>query len=240
MTETVLSTDDIHKQFGSVTVLEGISIEVEAGTLTGIIGPNGSGKTTLLEILIGLSEPTSGTVSHQGPENERQIGYLPQHPAFRPGFTVGETLDFYTALANDDPEALLERVGLADATDRRVEALSGGMTRLLGLAQAMVGDPPVVILDEPASGLDPGMRKRTYEVASTLAADGTAVLVSSHDLDLIGSFCDRVALIDSGVFGVIGQPDTLCTEYDCADLWELFETTVERPEDAISVSGVTE
>ena len=239
MSDTVLAVENLSRSFGDVSVLEDVTISFESGTFTGIVGPNGAGKTTLLQVLAGLLEPTTGERSYQAPESERQIGYLPQHPAFRPGFTVRETLEFYTALAEDDPETLLENVGLADAADRRVEALSGGMTRLLGLAQAMVGDPPVIMLDEPASGLDPGMRRRTFEVARDLADRDTAVLCTSHDLDRVEETCDRVVVLESGEIAVSGEPAALRSEYGAGDLWTVFETVVEGPADAVEVLGVS-
>lgn len=239
MSDPILAVEDLSHSFGSVTVLEDISLSFERGTFTGIVGPNGAGKTTLLQVLAGLLTPTAGERSYQGPAAERQIGYMPQRPEFRPGFTVRETLDFYTALAEDDPEALLERVGLADAADRRVEDLSGGMTRLLGLAQAMVGDPPIVMFDEPGSGLDPGMRRRTFEIAGNLADSDTTVLCTSHDLDRVESDCERVVILDGGELAVEGEPARLCSEYGASDLWEVFEIAVEGPADTVEVLGVT-
>ena len=235
MSEQVLAVEGMSRSFGSVSVLSEVTLSFESGSFTGIVGPNGAGKTTLLGVLAGLLRPTGGERSYLGPEAERRIGYLPQQPEFRPGFTVQETLDFYTALADDDPEALLAEVGLADAADRRVEDLSGGMTRLLGLAQAMVGDPPVVMLDEPASGLDPGMRRRTYEVARDLADSGTAVLCTSHDLDLVEGSCDRAIVLDGGEVAADGEPATLQDRYDAADLWEVFEAAVSGPADTVEV-----
>lgn len=237
--ETVLAVEELSRSFGPVTVLSDVTVSFERGGFTGIVGPNGAGKTTLLQVLAGLLEPTGGERSYRGPESERQIGYLPQQPAFRPGFSVRETLEFYTTLAEDDPDTLLERVGLTDAADRRVEALSGGMTRLLGLAQAMVGDPPVVMLDEPASGLDPRMRRRTYEVARDLADSETAVLCTSHDLDLVEESCDRVVVLDGGEIAADGSPATLRSAHDAVDLWAVFESAIEGPADAVEVLGVS-
>jgi ABC-type multidrug transport system ATPase subunit len=235
MSERVLAVEGMSRSFGSVSVLSDVTLSFESGSFTGIVGPNGAGKTTLLQVLAGLLPPTGGERSYLGPDAERRIGYLPQQPAFRPGFTVRETLDFYTALADDDPEALLAEVGLADAADRRVEDLSGGMTRLLGLAQAMVGHPPVVMLDEPASGLDPGMRRRTYEVARGLADAGIAVLCTSHDLDRVEDSCDRAVVLDSGEVAADGDPASLRERYDAADLWAVFDAAVTGPADAVEV-----
>lgn len=153
--ETVAALSDVTRTYGGVPVLDSVSLTVEPG-LTAVIGPNGSGKSTLLGVLVGATAPTAGEVRHPGATGPKPIGYLPQRVPFREGFTARETLAFYARLVGDDPDAALDRVGLGDAGDRRVEALSGGMRRLLGIAQAVLGDPSLVVLDEPASGLDPG------------------------------------------------------------------------------------
>lgn len=237
---TVLELDDVAKSFGGVSVLEDISVEIRAGELTAIVGPNGSGKTTLLGLAAGLLDPTDGTVTDTESRASRSVGYLPQQPAFRPGFTVGETMEFYTALVGGDPDAALDRVGLTDARSRRVEHLSGGMTRLLGVAQATVGDPPLVVLDEPGSGLDPGMRTTIASVAAELAADGAAVVFSSHDLELVAARADRVVILDGGSIVADGSPDHLQSRYDTADLSAVFDAVVTGPENAVEVAGVTE
>ncbi|SDK14899.1 ABC-type multidrug transport system, ATPase component [Halovenus aranensis] len=236
--EHVLSADDISHSFGGVEVLEAISLSVERGSVTALVGPNGSGKTTLLRVLAGILSPTEGTVSYHGPEAEREIGYMPQQPSFRPGFTAAETLAFYTSLVDGDPESLLDRVGLAQARNRRVEALSGGMRRLLGIAQATVGDPPVTILDEPGSGLDPGMRQQTFEVVANLASEGTAVLLSTHDMTLAAEFADQIALIERGAVVETGTPQQLLDTYECESLQTLFETAFET-DTAVDVAGET-
>lgn len=239
-TNPVLEADGVTKSFGSVTVIDDVSLTVERGSVTGLIGPNGSGKTTLLQVLAGLLDPTAGTVTYRGPDTARQIGYLPQNPTFRPGFTAEETLDFYTALADGDARELLSQVGLEDAAERRVEALSGGMTRLLGLAQAMVGDPAVVLLDEPDSGLDPGMRRQTFRVVEELADRGAAVLCTSHDVTLVEEFSDRVAILEGGALAASGTPAGLCQDHGSEDLWTLFDDIVDRPRESLEVVGVSD
>lgn len=240
MSDTRLTASGITQKLGGVTVLEDVSLNLEAGTFYALVGPNGSGKTTLVRTLTGTLSPTDGTVSYDGPSASREIGYLPQRPSFRPGFTARETLEFYTALVDGEPDKLLDRVGLADASDRRVEDLSGGMTRLLGLAQATVGNPPIVLLDEPGSGLDPTMRRRTFDVARELADDGAAVLCSSHDLTLVEEYCDRVAMLDAGSLVTVGSPAEIRTTFDEPSLWKAFDAAVEYSKDGLDVLGVTE
>ena len=225
----ILEAVDLDFAYGDVDVLDDVSVSLDSGRVTALVGPNGSGKTTLLRTLAGLQEPNGGAVRYHGPDAVREIGYLPQQPAFRPGFTVLETLAFYSSLVGadrDDAAARLERLGLADATGRPVEALSGGMTRLLGIAQATVGDPPVVTLDEPASGLDPGMSTRVFEIAAELAEEGTAVLLTSHDLELVERTADRVVLIDAGTVTEQGPPGEIFDRLGVESLREAYEASV--------------
>ena len=218
---------DVDHVYGDLRVLQGASLDVRTGAVTALVGPNGSGKTTLIRILAGLLDPTDGTVDYRGPDAARPIGYLPQQPEFRPGFTARETLAFYAKLAGSgDPDALLERVGLEEAGERRVEALSGGMRRLLGIAQAIVGDPPVVVLDEPASGLDPGMRAHVFDVAAELATAQRAVLLSSHDLERVERRADHVALLDRGRIVQEGSPAALCDRLNVESLYAVYDAVV--------------
>lgn len=235
--DVVVQAEELSHSYGSVSVFENISLALERGTVTTLVGANGSGKTTLLKILAGLLTPTEGTVSYSDTGAARKLGYLPQQPAFRPGFSARETLAFYTSLVGGDPEALLNRVGLAHADDRKVEALSGGMTRLLGIAQATVGDPPIVVLDEPASGLDPGMRQQTFAVVAELAAAGTAVILSTHDTMLAERFADRVLLLGDGTVLTEGSPSGLIDSVEGNSLQAVFESTISRESGTVGSMG---
>ena len=225
MSERALAAvDGVTRAYGGVPVLEGVSLSVEAG-VTAVVGPNGSGKSTLLGVLAGAVEPTDGAVRYPegGPRSgsEKRVGYLPQRVPFRDGFTARETLGFYAALVDGDPDAALAGVGLADAADKRVEALSGGMRRLLGIAQATLGDPAVVVLDEPTSGLDPEMRERAFRAAAR-AGDDAAVVVSSHDLDLVDAHADAVVVLRRGRIAAAGPRERLLDEHEVDDVDGLY------------------
>ncbi|GAA0506325.1 ABC-type multidrug transport system, ATPase component [Halorubrum aquaticum] len=240
----------VTRTYGGVAVLEDVSLAVRPG-VTAVIGPNGSGKSTLLGVLAGAVDPTDGRVRYVGPAVDRAIGYLPQRVPFREEFTARETLAFYARLAGDDPDESLERVGLSDAADRRVGALSGGMRRLLGIAQATVGDPPLVVLDEPASGLDPGMCERAFRTAADASGADTAVVVSSHDLDLVDEHADRVVVLDRGRVVAAGPRDRLCSDRGVDDVAGLYRAVVagdavgadegvREERSAVHVTGVSE
>jgi ABC-type multidrug transport system ATPase subunit len=217
----------IEQSFGDVDVLSEVSLTVERGEVVAIVGPNGSGKSTLLHVLAGISRPTGGSVTvPRRAGGARSVGYLPQQPAFREGFSARDTLEFYADLLDDvdeaDVAATLDRVGLSEVADRAVGSLSGGMTRLLGLGQAVLGDPAVLVLDEPGSGLDPAMVERLFEVVGNLAGEGTAVVVASHELPAVESHAETVYLLDEGGFVADGSPAALLEETDSASLSEAF------------------
>ncbi|WP_121822795.1 ABC transporter ATP-binding protein [Halostella salina] len=226
-TDAPLTLDAASFAFGDVTVLDDAGVELRAGDLTALVGPNGSGKTTVLELLAGLRAPDSGAVGRPT-GTARPVAYLPQQPRFRAGFSVAETLGFYARLvdAEVDTDALLERVGLGDARDRPVTALSGGMTRLLGVAQALVGDPPALVLDEPTSGLDPDVADHIFDVVEAIAADDRLVVIASHDLAAIEERADRVLALGGGEFVLDGPPAALCDATDSDSLREAFSASV--------------
>jgi|GEM_PF-332968 len=225
--------------FGRLTAVAETSLAFEPGTITAVVGPNGSGKTTLLELLAGLRAPDTGTVS-QPKRAARSAAYLPQTPRFRSGFTARATISFYADLVEDDvdPTEPLSAVGLESAADRRVEALSGGMTRLLGLAQALVGDPPAVLLDEPTSGLDPDVADHIFETVERIASDDRTVVITTHDLAVMESLADRVLVIVDGAVVLDGTPAALLEETDTSTLRAAFSTAVrEAGRSAVEIEG---
>jgi ABC-type multidrug transport system ATPase subunit len=235
--KSVVTVDGLSHSFGDLDVLGDVSFEIETGTVACIIGPNGSGKTTLLRLVTGLLDPDEGRVSVTESGN-RSVGYLAQQPAFRPQFTVRETIEFYGALVDGDvdTEAVLQRVGLGAVADRRVDALSGGMMRLLGIAQTTVGDPSLLVLDEPSSGLDPTMTRHITDVITDLGADGDAVLVATHDLRSVERIADTVLVIDHGRLVANAPPAELLADTDTETLEDAL-AALSTGDDAISVSA---
>lgn len=244
-----LHASDISQSLGDVSVLDGVSLSVNQGELVAIVGPNGSGKSTLLEVVAGVSAPDQGTVSilsnKQFTDGHRSVGYLPQHPAFREGFSARETLQFYAHLLDEtcstDVDETLERVGLAHVAERNVGSLSGGMIRLLGLGQAILGHPSVLILDEPGSGLDPTMVERLFTVLDSLADEGTGIVIASHHLTAVEMYANTTAILDRGGLIVSGAPAQLLASTGTDTLVDAFLATVHGDEHESTVrAGLTE
>jgi ABC-type multidrug transport system ATPase subunit len=222
----VAAVRDVTLAFGDVTVFDDVSFTLDSGTVTAVVGPNGSGKSTLLRVLAGLLPATEGSVAVAA-TGDRPIGFCPQEPAFRSGFTVRETLSFYAELLADDPDVdeTLSLVGLDGVADRRVGALSGGMKRLLGMAGAVLGDPPLLVLDEPASGLDPAMRRHIFETAGAFADRGVAVVLATHHL--VGAeTADRLLVLDRSDVIADGPPQSVIEDAGTETLEAAFRGMV--------------
>lgn len=214
----MISIKDLSKSFGRTVALDGLSLEVERGSVFGLIGPNGAGKTTAMSILATLLLPDGGTALVGGRDvvadtaGVRALtGYMPDFFGVYDGLKVYEYLDFF-ASAYYLPEAgrdqlidrLLELVNLEDKRDSYVDHLSRGMKQRLALARSLVHDPEVLILDEPASGLDPRARSEIKEIIRQLGRLGKTVLISSHILPELAELCDRVAIMENGRVVVSG------------------------------------
>ena len=222
----LLSVENVEQSFGTVAALDGVSLDIAADTVTAVVGPNGSGKTTLARIITGLSQPTRGDVSLRTTA-ERPIGYLPQEPQFHPAFTVEETLQFYADLlsATANPETVMEHVGLAEIRNRRIDALSGGMRRLLGIAQSVLGSPPLVVLDEPTSGLDPRMTRQIFDVITTQTANEQSILLTTHDLTYAQE-ADALVILDHGRVVAHGPPEEVLAQTNSESLHDAFFSIV--------------
>jgi len=212
----------VSKRFGGVEAVRDLSFRIATGEIVGFLGPNGAGKTTTLRMLAGIFPPTSGAVSIAGHDPVREtrfcrraIGYFPEHAPCYPELTVGEYLAFVARAKHIARPArraavvaVLEACGLADMVRRRVGTLSKGYRQRVGLAQALCGDPPVLILDEPTIGLDPSQVVEIRELVRTLRGTRT-VLFSSHILSEVGALCERVVVIAHGRLVGEGTPATL-------------------------------
>jgi ABC-2 type transport system ATP-binding protein len=193
-------TRGLTKVYGETVALDGVDLAVPAGSTYGLIGPNGSGKTTMLSILAGLRRPTAGAVELAMPR--RRMGLLVDTPLFEPWLTAREVVDLARHLTDpgsgpERVEHVLADVGLADAADRRCGGFSRGMLQRLGLAGCLVGDPDLLVLDEPSSALDPAGRREVLDLVGRLAHTKT-VLLSTHILSDVQQVCDTVGVIDRG------------------------------------------
>ena len=216
MAPPALAARSLIKRYGAVQALAGLDLDVPAGGVFGLLGPNGAGKSTLLRIAIDLVRPSAGTVELFGappsPAVLRRVGSFIEAPRFHAYLSAREAL-IHVALVGGlrrfDPDPLLDRVGLTDAADRRVDTFSLGMKQRLGIAAALVGTPELVILDEPTNGMDPAGISEIRTLVRNLAdLDGVTVLLSSHLLDEVQRICDRVAILDHGrlvATGAIGD-----------------------------------
>jgi ABC-2 type transport system ATP-binding protein len=214
-----LSVSGLRKDYGGTTALAGVDLEVGAGELVGLLGPNGAGKSTLVKIACGLVRPSGGEARVAGAAAGSRAaraatGYLAELFRFPGWARAEEVLALHQRLARSDGgpaerEALLARVGLGEEGERPVETMSKGMQQRLGIAQALVGEPRLVLLDEPTSALDPGGRRTVRELLVELRGEGIGVLLNSHLLSEIELVCDRVAIIDGGRVVREGRPEDL-------------------------------
>ncbi|MCC7281845.1 MAG: ABC transporter ATP-binding protein [Acetobacteraceae bacterium] len=213
MTATV-SIGGVSKQYGRVRALSDVSFDLAPGRLCALVGHNGAGKTTLIKLMLGLIRANHGTVRVLGEDPaageftaRRLVGYLPENVAFNAALTGREVLGFYARLkriARAEAWPLLEQVGLTHAADRRVGTYSKGMRQRLGLAQALLGAPRVLLLDEPTTGLDPALRQTFYEILNALRDRGTTVLISSHALHELENRAEHVLIMNRGVLAARG------------------------------------
>ncbi len=210
MTNTV-ELAGVTKRYGTIEAVRDVSFALPEGEAIALVGHNGAGKTTLLKLMLGLIRPTAGTIRVLG-ENpaagefaaRRALGYLPESVSFNAALTGREILTFYARLKRE-PVAkslvLLDDVGLGEAAARRVGTYSKGMRQRLGLAQALIGAPKILLLDEPTTGLDPALRMSFYQIVQKLRDEGTTVVLSSHALTEIEERADRVIIMNRGSHG---------------------------------------
>ncbi|TMV03369.1 ABC transporter ATP-binding protein [Ruegeria sediminis] len=206
MTDKALTIRHVCKDRGKTRVLSDIDLTLAPGERVALLGHNGAGKSTLIKSILGLIPVESGTIRvgdavPGSASARRDTAYLPEAVSFHPALTGREQLTLFARLSGEraDVPALLDRVGLSDALDRRIGTYSKGMRQRLGLAQVLLGRPKVALLDEPTSGLDPISRQDLYAIIDELAGQGTAVLIASHALTEVEARTDRIAILRKGV-----------------------------------------
>lgn len=208
---SIIRTDKLSKTYkGGAEALKGLDLEVEAAEVFGFIGPNGAGKSTTIQLLLNFIRPDTGSAllfgqAVKATDHRKRLGYLPESVNLHTYYTGRRLLEFYAALSGvaaakraQRAEEMLDLVSLQDAADRRISKYSKGMVQRLGLAQALMNDPELLILDEPTSNLDPVGRRDFRDIVLKLKERGKTVFISSHILSEVGSVCDRVAILHNG------------------------------------------
>jgi len=226
MSETVIEANGLGKRYGTAKAVSNVSFNVSAGEIFGLLGPNGAGKTTTILMLLGLTEISVGTARIFGHDPAREplavkrlIGYLPDTVGFYDHLTAADNLHYTARLMGlglterkKRIAAALERVGLADVANKKVGAFSRGMRQRLGLAEIVMKDARIAILDEPTNGLDPQASNDLLDLIRSLRAQGVTILLSSHLLDRVQKVCDRVALFNAGSIALMGTVGELGRE----------------------------
>jgi len=226
----VIEVEHITKRYGRVTAVDDVSFRVERGEILGFLGPNGAGKTTTMRILTGYMPPTDGRATVAGfdvftnpVEAKRRTGYLPETPPLYPDMTVREYLDFVARIKGVPPKeqkdrvaAVMKRTRIDDVTDKHCAKLSKGYRQRVGLAQALIHNPEVLILDEPTAGLDPKQIIETRDLIRGLAGDHTIVL-STHILPEVAQTCQRVVIINKGRVVAVDTPEGLTARLQGAE-----------------------
>ena len=217
----IIETKGLTKRYGEVTAVDGLDLTIRQGEVFGLLGPNGAGKTTTTLMLLGLTEPTEGTAAIDGLDCTREVksivGYLPDSVGFYPDMTGRQNLIFTGQLNGLDRQLceqraaqLLERVGMTYAADRKAGTYSRGMKQRLGIADVLMKDPKVIIMDEPTLGIDPeGMRELISLIRELSVQDGRTILISSHQLYQVQQICDRVGIFVHGKLIACGRIEEL-------------------------------
>jgi ABC-2 type transport system ATP-binding protein len=237
----------LRKSYGEVRAVDGLDLEISAGECFGLLGPNGAGKTTTIEILEGLTVPDAGEVAVLGRrwgshdrELRARLGISLQETRFSEKLTVLETLDLFSTLypRGRAPEALLSDLSLEEKRDARVGKLSGGQRQRLAVACALAGDPEILFLDEPTTGLDPQSRHQLWEKIEAFRAAGRTVLLTTHYMEEAERLCDRVAIVDHGKIIAEGRPADLVAGLHAPHIVEFASEPALSEEDLRAIPGV--
>ena len=246
-TSPAIACRGLVKRFADVVAVDGLDLEIAPGECFGLLGPNGAGKTTTIEILEGLTKPDAGEVTilgrHWGTherELRARLGISLQESRFPDKLTVFETLDLFRSLypAGRDPELLLTDMSLTEKRNARVGKLSGGQRQRLAVACALAGDPEILFLDEPTTGLDPQSRRELWDLIEGFRAAGRTVLLTTHYMEEAERLCDRVAIVDHGKTIAQGTPASLVASLNAPHIVEFASEPALREEDLKPLPGV--
>lgn len=241
MTQSVIQVRKLTKTYGGRTAVAGIDFDVRADEVFGLLGPNGAGKTSLIECIVGLRRPSGGTVSVLGLDPARgrdaltsRVSVQPQSASLYETLTVDETLRLFASFHADprSVDAVVDRIGLGEHRRVRARNLSGGQARRLLLGVSLIGNPEIVVLDEPSAGLDPASRRDLWTTISELRDAGTTVLLSTHHMDEATTLCDRVAILVDGRIAALDSPAALVRAHSTAATVS-FVAPVETPDRAV-------
>lgn len=232
MKNTIISVQNLVKNYGSFAAVKGLSFDVYEGEIFGLLGPNGAGKSTTLEIIETLRSKTSGRVVVNGHdldeapnEIKKIIGVQLQTSGFYPNLNLVQLIDLFAGLYNQpvNATALLDTVNLRDKARAKVKELSGGQKQRFSIATTLINNPRIIFLDEPTTGLDPQARRNLWDLIKSIRDKGTTVIMTTHYMDEAEYLCDRVAIVDSGQVVALNSPDGLIDE--------LVATGFERPKE---------
>ena len=246
MTNPVITCSNLRKHYPDVKAVDGIDLEVQRGECFGLLGPNGAGKTTTIEILEGLNTADSGDVRILGltwEDDERElrerIGVSLQETQLSEKVTVYETVRLFRSFYRNgpDPDDLLRSLSLDEKRDSRVGKLSGGQKQRLAVACALVGDPDILFLDEPTTGLDPQSRIQLWEVVAAFRKRGGTVLLTTHYMEEAERLCDRVAIVDHGKRIALGTPQELIAKLEATNIIEFASTPPMEESDFARIGG---
>jgi Cu-processing system ATP-binding protein len=220
--EPFIALHNVSKHYRNHTAVDSLNLCINKGESLALIGHNGAGKTTLLKLMLGLTRPSTGNIEVNGQvptqsSDRKAIAFLPEIVSFPASMTGKELITFYARLKDQNKSEcrrLLDLVGLTNAASKKVGTYSKGMRQRLGLAQALLGNPELILLDEPTSGLDPSLRKQFYSIIEECKSNGTTILISSHALSEIETKTDRIAILKHGRLVIDGTLDELRTVAD--------------------------
>jgi ABC-2 type transport system ATP-binding protein len=216
--KTIIAVKDLVKNYGNFEAVKGISFDVYENEIFGMLGPNGAGKSTTLEIIETLREKTSGQVTVDGHDLNKEpgeikkiIGVQLQTSGYYPGLNLVDLIELFCGLYNKDvePMELLQMVNLTEKAKSKFKELSGGQKQRFSVATTLINDPKIIFLDEPTTGLDPQARRSLWELVRTIRSRGTTVIITTHYMDEAEYLCDRVAVIDSGRIVALNSPDQM-------------------------------